>query len=59
MPVPLPVQQELDQQQQIKINKEKQIYSPPTLTVIGAMKEIVKGGNIGISEHICGCGIGS
>ena len=51
-------QEELDQQQQININKEKLMYSPPKLIVYGTMIEI-KGGNRGVSEHICGCGIGS
>ncbi len=52
------VQKELDQQQQINASKEKLVYSPPILNVLGAMREI-KGGSIGLSEHICGCGIGS
>ena len=52
------VQQESDQQQQMDVNKEKRIYSPPILIVLGTMREI-KGGNIGVSENVCGCGIGS
>ncbi len=52
------VQEQSDQQQQINVNQEKLMYSPPTLIVIGTMRE-VKGGGLGISEHICGCGIGS
>lgn len=51
-------QEELNQQQQMNANKEKLMYSPPVLIILGAMREI-KGGNAGISEHICGCGIGS
>lgn len=51
-------QEELGQQQQINANKEQLMYSPPILIVLGTMRE-VKGGNMGISEHICGCGIGS
>lgn len=51
-------QKELDQQQQMNVSKEKLVYSPPTLTILGAMREI-KGGGMGVSEHICGCGIGS
>jgi len=49
-------QEESDQQQQTNVNKEKLMYSPPTLTVLGTMKD-VKGGGPGVSEHICGCGI--
>lgn len=51
-------QEELDQQQQMNVNKEKRMYSPPILIVYGTTIEI-KGGNRGVSEHICGCGIGS
>lgn len=51
-------QEELDQQQQMHVNEEKLTYSPPILTVYGSTIEI-KGGNLGISENICGCGIGS
>ncbi len=51
-------QDELDQQQQMNVNIEKLIYSPPILIVLGIMRE-VKGGNRGVSEHICGCGIWS
>lgn len=52
-------QEELDQQEQMNVNKEKLMYSPPILIVgLGTMRE-VEGGNIGVSEHICGCGIGS
>ncbi len=53
-------QKELDQQQQMNVDQEKLmlVYSPPTLTILGAMREI-KGGGMGVSEHICGCGIGS
>lgn len=52
-------QGELNQQQQLDVNKEKLIYSPPILVVLGPVREVVKGGNRGVSEHICGCGIGS
>lgn len=51
-------QEALSQQQQMNVNKEKLMYSPPILIVLGTMKD-VKGGNRGVSEHICGCGIGS
>lgn len=50
-------QEELDQQQ-LNVNEEKLTYSPPILTVYGSMIDI-NGGNIGVSENICGCGIGS
>ncbi len=51
-------QEELEQQQQMNVNKEKLMYSPPILIVYGTAIEI-KGGNLGVAEHICGCGIGS
>ena len=50
--------EELDEQQQINVNEEKLTYSPPILIVYGTMIEI-KGGNLGVSENICGSGIGS
>ncbi len=52
-------QEELVQQQQMNVNKEKLMYSPPILTVVGTMREVVKGGSGGVSEHTCGCGIAS
>jgi hypothetical protein len=51
-------QEELDQQQQMNVNKERLMYSSPLLIVLGTMRE-VKGPGPGVSEHICGCGIGS
>jgi hypothetical protein len=49
-------QDRLDQQQ---LNvQEKPVYVPPILTVFGNMMEI-NGGNRGVSESICGSGIGS
>ena len=51
-------QEELDQQQQMNVNEEKLTYSPPILTVYGSMIEI-KGGHLGVAEHISGSGIGS
>lgn len=50
-------QEELDQQQ-MNANKEKLVYSPPMLIVYGTIAD-TKSGNRGVSEHICGCGIGS
>lgn len=52
------VQEELDQQQQMNVNEEKLMYSPPILIVLGTMIEIKSPGS-GVSEHICGCGIAS
>lgn len=52
------VQKGSDQPQSTNVNKEKRMYSPPTLITLGTMRE-VKGGNRGVSENICGCGIGS
>jgi hypothetical protein len=52
-------QGELDQPQQMNVNKEKPMYSPPILIVVLEIMREVKGGNRGVSEHICGCGIGS
>jgi hypothetical protein len=51
-------QEELDQEQRMNVGQEKlmSVYSPPTLTILGAMREI-KSPGIGISEDICGCGI--
>jgi hypothetical protein len=50
--------EKLEQQQQMNVSKEKLLYSPPMVIVLETMRE-VKSGSLGISEHICGCGIGS
>ncbi len=52
-------QEELNYQQQMNVSKEKLMYIPPTLIILGSMREIKGGTSMGISEHICGCGIGS
>lgn len=50
-------QKELQQPQNMDVNQEKLTYTPPVLTVIGTIKEITAAKHIGISEHICGCGL--
>lgn len=50
-------QDELNRQQQVDENKEKLIYSPPILIVYETMD--IQGGTPGVSESICGGGIGS
>ena len=48
--------EELDKQQQINETKTKLMYVPPTLIILATNKEVQSGG-VGVSEHICGCGI--
>ena len=38
--------------------KEKRTYKSPVIIAFVSLKD-TKGGTVGVSEHICGCGIGS